>query len=1132
MMLKQPFFHTARPCSSQRGGSRRRCLGVQADLQVSRLLLGLVLLSSPSLALNVTNRMLTKAVDTSGCTVPTPATAFLTTDKSVWLWFSVTGANFGDVPSVTWYSPGGIAYKSGSWNPAPSAGSRCYWWYIDVAGNPPASSPGAWSVQVAWNGSPLFTLPFSIVAPPAPSINAGGITNLASLSQGPFAAGSQLAIRGASLASATTYVTSAPLPTNLNGAQVRIGGFAAPLLYVSPARIELQVPWELAGQAQAAVTVQVNGTAGAPQTVSLAPYDPGIYAMDGSGAGQGEVVIANTGVLAAPAGALPGLSSRPVQPGEAISVFATGLGAVTNRPASGAAALTNPLSWTTVMPAVILGGVPTPVTFSGLDTEINEPGLYRVDALVPANAPAGDAVPLSLSIGNVVSNTVTIAVAGAALRITPATATIPAGRTQQFTATVSGATNPAATWSVNDITGGNPDLGIISATGLYTAPEAVPSPNTVTVKASANGVTGTATVTITAAASGMLITSLSNSSPIPLTPLQIYTTGLDPAVPVQIRYSDSLGYSVTQQPIRVAADGSVTAGVPLYISPATGQIGPGATSLVLTQGSQSTEPITLNIRDLPPLSAYGTQPGQISHAFLVFEALLHSWRLNDLQSAQLVLGSAIDTSDAQKTVTSLLRAAILARKDVDTVMSNRSAVIGWGTLPGGTAIQFDRSQLDVMDRIIAIYLTQQFGSIGTPAPNSLLQAPMVKEASLSTSALSGSQFLAGLENTSSARALAANASSQENPTHPGMGFWTGLFSVLMTPFSERFAAAVGMVSGLLHVQEAVDSLMQSVGLAADCCGSSSCTPAQAQAIENAATSAAFSAAVAQFSMVAHIGALAGLPQAESALSRVASTSAEAAALLAGLGSSGALQNALDVTRGIASEPALSQVIPRLGSVTGATPPLGLAPGSPGYGLVPPQSGVKLCGFGPGGLCLPGLADTSNKYVMNVPMEIPGTDYPHVSASATDPLSGTVYGSEVVDLRGLNANAPVQVPPIPAAAGGGGGANLTGTWKGTWTRSVTGLCNSETSLLTWNLTQDGTKVTGTFSDVITATDGFLCPDAVGTKSSGKLEKGEVKGQALTIFTEGGVRFDATFTATTISCDTVGALGKGHFTLTKQ
>jgi len=48
--------------------------------QLSRLLFGLALLSFPGLAVTVTDHMVTKAVSTSGCTVPAPVTAFLTTD--------------------------------------------------------------------------------------------------------------------------------------------------------------------------------------------------------------------------------------------------------------------------------------------------------------------------------------------------------------------------------------------------------------------------------------------------------------------------------------------------------------------------------------------------------------------------------------------------------------------------------------------------------------------------------------------------------------------------------------------------------------------------------------------------------------------------------------------------------------------------------------------------------------------------------------------------------------------------------------------------------------------------------------------------------------------------------------------
>jgi hypothetical protein len=53
------------------------------------------------------------------------------------------------------------------------------------------------------------------------------------------------------------------------------------------------------------------------------------------------------------------------------------------------------------------------------------------------------------------------------------------------------------TWRVNGIAGGNSTVGTISTSGVYRAPNSLPSPNTVTVSAThASGASGTATVTI------------------------------------------------------------------------------------------------------------------------------------------------------------------------------------------------------------------------------------------------------------------------------------------------------------------------------------------------------------------------------------------------------------------------------------------------------------------------------------------------------------------------------------------------------------------------------------------------------------------------------------------------------------
>ena len=119
-------------------------------------------------------------------------------------------------------------------------------------------------------------------------------------------------------------------------------------------------------------------------------------------------MISNTDVLVAPNGSIAGRISRAANKGESITIFCTGLGAVTNRPANGAVATGSPLSTTTTAPTVTVGGIPSQVSFSGLAPGFV--GLYQVNVQVPSNAPSGNAVPVVLTIAGAISNTANIAV--------------------------------------------------------------------------------------------------------------------------------------------------------------------------------------------------------------------------------------------------------------------------------------------------------------------------------------------------------------------------------------------------------------------------------------------------------------------------------------------------------------------------------------------------------------------------------------------------------------------------------------------------------------------------------------------------------------------------------------------------
>ena len=69
----------------------------------------------------------------------------------------------------------------------------------------------------------------------------------------------------------------------------------------------------------------------------------------------------------------------------------------------------------------------------------------------------------------------------AVVTVSPAATSVATGASQQFSATVNGASSDLVDWSVNGISGGNGTLGTIDSNGLYTAPFSPPPSGTVTI---------------------------------------------------------------------------------------------------------------------------------------------------------------------------------------------------------------------------------------------------------------------------------------------------------------------------------------------------------------------------------------------------------------------------------------------------------------------------------------------------------------------------------------------------------------------------------------------------------------------------------------------------------------------------
>ncbi len=79
--------------------------------------------------------------------------------------------------------------------------------------------------------------------------------------------------------------------------------------------------------------------------------------------------------------------SDPLRAGEYAYLYVSGLGKVDNTPATGAAAPSDPLARTLATPDVSIGGVPCPVTFSGLAPGLA--GVYQVNIRVADGIASG-----------------------------------------------------------------------------------------------------------------------------------------------------------------------------------------------------------------------------------------------------------------------------------------------------------------------------------------------------------------------------------------------------------------------------------------------------------------------------------------------------------------------------------------------------------------------------------------------------------------------------------------------------------------------------------------------------------------------------------------------------------------------
>jgi uncharacterized protein (TIGR03437 family) len=310
----------------------------------------------------------------------------ITPGESATLTATVSAAN-GGTPSgsVSFYLNGtllGDAPLAGAGGTATAS--------LDVSGTQLAGGDGAVTAQYsgdrAYSGaSASVTISVISGGSSAPSISS--LANGASFRQA-YAPGTILTVFGSQLAPAVQSADSVPLPSQLAGVSATINGVAAPLYYVAPGQMNLQIPYQTAANSTAVLRVSNNGLS-TPVTFAVAAAAPGIF-TDQTGAPVPDTSAAR---------------------GQVITLYITGAGAVSPAIASGVAPaagtaiaeLPKPMQAVTVT----VGGVQAPVQFAG--TPPGLVGVTQINYQVPAGTAIG-AQPVVVTIGGVASAPATLQV--------------------------------------------------------------------------------------------------------------------------------------------------------------------------------------------------------------------------------------------------------------------------------------------------------------------------------------------------------------------------------------------------------------------------------------------------------------------------------------------------------------------------------------------------------------------------------------------------------------------------------------------------------------------------------------------------------------------------------------------------
>jgi uncharacterized protein (TIGR03437 family) len=276
------------------------------------------------------------------------------------------------------------ANRSTTWLTTTRPGERVTSFQVTLTASSAGLSPGVYNAALliqSVDAVPQFLEVPVVFTVGASGATIGGVSNGASF-QPAFAPGMILSVFGSQLASSTQTAAGLPLPLTLAGVSASVNGVPAPLYFVSPGQINLQVPYET-GTGTAVLGVNNDGTV-ASSTFPVSAAAPGMFTDPNH-----------------PSALVPFSTGKR---GDTLLAFITGEGLVSPELSTGASPfIATPLSLLPqpLLPVnVTVGGMPARIAFAGIPPGLA--GATQINFVIPDNVPVG-VQPVVVTVGGVAS---------------------------------------------------------------------------------------------------------------------------------------------------------------------------------------------------------------------------------------------------------------------------------------------------------------------------------------------------------------------------------------------------------------------------------------------------------------------------------------------------------------------------------------------------------------------------------------------------------------------------------------------------------------------------------------------------------------------------------------------------------